>query len=483
MTNRRAFILFELNEVPLRVVRHFADRHPNSAFAKILARGRRWDTVTPDEGHLSPWITWPTLHRGVPSNKHHIVALGQNVAAADDHFPPVWQLLAGAGSRVGLFGSLHSYPPPRNLDPYDFYVPDTFAAGPDAKPAELSAFQEFNLHMVDRSGVNASTELPVRKALAFLVRALPAGIRSSTLAKIARQLASERIWRERAGRRRTVQSLLSFDLFLAQLRARKPSAAFYFTNHVASSMHRYWPATFTSDYQVTQWSDAWVQRFSGELDYAMNEADQMLADLMAFADRNPDYLVFVSGSMGQAAVDEQERHVRTQVLLRDMSKFLAQLGVEGRWQRRRTMEPTYTLVFEDTASADALMESIGRVTVGGRPVTSRRLDSHGVEFMLGHADLADDELHIMIGNRTVDLADAGLANVMIDDEVGSAAYHVPEGMLLAYDPRADLGGEAASEAISTTQIAPTLLRLRGVTPPAYMEAPIRVLVEPELEPA
>ena len=53
------------------------------------------------------------------------------------------------------------------------------------------------------------------------------------MAKIARQVASEQIWRHRTARRRTIQSLLAFDLFLAQLQAKKPDAAFFFTNHVA----------------------------------------------------------------------------------------------------------------------------------------------------------------------------------------------------------------------------------------------------------
>ena len=140
----RCFVLFELNEVPLRVVRHFARRHPRSAFAKILETGRRWDTVTPDQGHLSPWITWPTLHRGVSSSDHHLLALGQNTTDADNHFPPVWTLLSRAGRRVGLFGSLHSYPIPEDITNFDFYVPDTFAAGPETEPSELSAFQRFN---------------------------------------------------------------------------------------------------------------------------------------------------------------------------------------------------------------------------------------------------------------------------------------------------------------------------------------------------
>jgi hypothetical protein len=481
MAGNRRFILFELNEVPLRVVRYYADRNPGSAFNKLLARGRHWTTVTPDQGHLSPWITWPTLHRGVSSAEHGIGALGQDVSAADRKFPPVWSILAAAGRRVGMFGSLHSYPPPADLGGYDFYVPDTFAAGPEAKPAELAAFQQFNLHMVDRSGRNVSGELPVKQALPFLLRTLPAGIRPATMAKVARQVASERIWRHRTARRRTIQSLLAFDLFLAQLQSKKPDAAFFFTNHVASSMHRYWPATFTGDYSTTKWSEEWVQRFAGELDYVMGEADQMLADLLAFAERNPDYLVLVASSMGQAAVDEANRQITSEVLLREMDKFLKAVGVEGGWQRRRTMEPTYTLTFEQESSADDCMAGLERLKIAGGPIDHRRLDAHSIEFVLGHSNIADDDLTITIGNRSVAPAEIGLANVPIEDEVGAAAYHIPEGMLLAYDPRLEWQPADTARPISTTSIAPALLELLGVRPPAYMDPPMAGLASAELE--
>lgn len=480
MTENRRFVLFELNEVPLRVVRHFAQRHPHSSFAKLLATGRRWETVTPDEGHLSPWITWPTLHRGVSSKEHHIVALGQDVSEANRKFPPLWSLLTRAGRRVGLFGSLHSYPPPAEIDGYDFYVPDTFAAGTEAVPAELSAFQAFNLQMVDRSGRNVSTDVPIKVGLSFLLSALPAGVRPATLAKIARQLAAERIWRDRAARRRTIQSLLAFDLFHAQLESKTPDAAFFFTNHVASAMHRYWPATFREDYREARWSEAWVRRFSGELDYAMGEADQMLGELMDFAARNPDYLILVTGSMGQSAVDSSERQIKTEILLRDMKRFLSILDITGAWERRRTMEPTYTLAFADTQDAEQFVEAIAAVKIAGLPVEHRRLNAREVEFVLGHPNVPDDQVTFAIGNRAVKPDDAGIANVMIDDEVGAAAYHVPEGMLLVYDPRTNWRGAAAAAPVSSTRIAPTLLALQGVAPPSYMDEPIDELAGREM---
>jgi len=478
----RRFILFELNEVPIRVVKHYAEKHRGSAFARILDRGQHFDTYTRDEGHLSPWITWPTLHRGVSNQQHGIAALGQDVSETDRKFPPIWKQLTDAGKRVGMFGSLHSYPLPDDADRYAFYVPDTFAGGPETMPAELSAFQNFNLYMVDRSGRNVSSELPVKEAIGFLLHSLPSGLRASTLAKIARQLATERVWRHRTARRRTIQSLIAFDLFVAQLESKRPDAAFFFTNHVASSMHRYWPATFADDYKTNHWDDSWIERFAGEIDYTMGEADQMLSELMAFAERNPDYIVLVSGSMGQAAVDDPDKHINTEVLLCDMDKFMARLGIAGSWERRRTMQPTYTLRFSDEGDASQFMDVLGKVKVAGEPLKARRLGSRDVEFVLGHPNIPDEHLTVTLGNQAVDPSDVGIANVPIEDEVGSAAYHVAEGMLLVFDPQG-VGDRKPSEPVSTTRIAPTLLALSGVRPPSYMEPPIDELLESQLEAA
>jgi hypothetical protein len=164
-----------------------------------------------------------------------------------------------------------------------------------------------------------------------------------------------------------------------------------------------------------------------------------------------------------------------------MTKFLRAIGIEGGWHRRRTMEPTYTLTFDDEAAADACMSGLARVKVAGYPIDHRRLDAHGIEFVLGLSNIIDDELTVTIGNRSVAPEDAGIANVPIEDEVGAAAYHIPEGIFLAYDPRSPRTGSEAAEPISTTRIAPTLLELQGIRPPAYMKRPIEGFAKAELE--
>ena len=106
-----------------------------------------------------------------------------------------------------------------------------------------------------------------------------------------------------------------------------------------------------------------------------------------------------------------------------------------------------------------------------------------MELALGHGNVPDDALNPLLGNVSMTPEALGIANVRIQDEVGSAAYHIPEGVLFAYDPQADGGGKRVGEAVSTTRIAPTLLAMQGVERPDYMREPIEALVKGEPVPA
>ena len=105
-------ILFELNEVPYKVIHHFCKLYPESNLAKVLSKGRKYETFAEDMGHLSPWITWPTVHRGVTNEKHFISDFGQDLNEQEKQYPAIWNILAQKGIKVGLFGSLHTYPFP-----------------------------------------------------------------------------------------------------------------------------------------------------------------------------------------------------------------------------------------------------------------------------------------------------------------------------------------------------------------------------------
>src|SRR5205807_9814354 len=125
---------------------------------------------------LHPWVTWPTVHRGVTDTTHGITHLGQALSDTNHIYPPVWQILAQHGICSGIFGSLQSYPVPSNTTGYAFYVPDMFSPCAATFPDHLSCFQDFNIRMANESSRNISTRLDVRSAARLLARMPRLGI-------------------------------------------------------------------------------------------------------------------------------------------------------------------------------------------------------------------------------------------------------------------------------------------------------------------
>lgn len=182
----KRIILFELNEVPLRIIDQFCHWHPESALARTLPQCYQYETYAEDIGHLSPWKTWPTLHRGVTNDRHLIADFGQDLKEQDKEFPPIWKILVENGVKTGVCGSLHTYPPPENYENYSFFLPDTFAAGAECFPNKLELFQKFNLAMARESARNVSTKIAWKDALAMLRASSELGFRMRTFMDVGR---------------------------------------------------------------------------------------------------------------------------------------------------------------------------------------------------------------------------------------------------------------------------------------------------------
>ena len=108
-------IFFELNEVPYKVIHHFCKLYPESNLAKVFLKGRKYETYAEDQGHLSPWITWPTVHRGINNEKHFISDFGQNLTEQENEYPAIWNILAKNGVVL--------------IEPNEIYVPSRALTG------------------------------------------------------------------------------------------------------------------------------------------------------------------------------------------------------------------------------------------------------------------------------------------------------------------------------------------------------------------
>jgi hypothetical protein len=465
----RKILLFELNEVPYRILEEYCRRRSGSTFAKIMPSCYKYQTLTEDKSHLSPWVTWPSLHRGVHDEKHGIMNFGQDLRVVDERYPPIWRILASHGVKTGVFGSLHTYPLPERLDGYAFFVPDTFAKGAETFPERIQTFQDFNLTLARASARNVSTVVPWKLALRLLASSPALGLRTVTYADVGGQLLNERLKPERRTRRRVYQSVLAFDVFMKCLTDTRPEFATFFTNHVASSMHRYWAAAFPGDYAQFEYDSEWARRFGSEIFFAMDKADAFLGSLKRFADSN-DYVVCVASSMGQAAT--RAVPLNTQLYVTDPGKFMNALGFgASTWSLVPAMLPQFNVRLE-AAHVEKFQAALESIELSQKQLVYRLEQNGFFSIDFGHTNL-DSSSTFVVNGKERDYAAFGLENVQIEDMTGSNAYHIPEGMLLVYDP-GNLEAKSERTPISTLDIAPTILRNFDVPIPSYMK-PVRSL--------
>lgn len=465
-------VLLELNEVPFRILDDFAAANPGSHLARLLPRSSQFSTHAADDpagiphGALSPWITWPTVHRGVEHARHGVTHLGQDLSEVDRRYPPLWRLLTAAGVESAVFGALHTHPLPPDVERYAFYVPDTFAASEVCHPPQLSAFQAFNLRMARASARNVSTGIDWASARNLLLALPKLGIRAETLVQVARQLAEERLRPWRRVRRRTFQSVLGFDVFWRQLRRTRPRFATFFSNHVASAMHRYWAATYPHEYERFDFDAEWISHFRDEIGFAMQVADGWLGRLVAWTEATPGAALLATSSMGQAAT--RAHRVTTQLYVRDVDRFFAALGLRaGEWVRQPAMEPDLNVKVV-AEREEALRERLDGLVIDGKPV---RYDPRGEGFfsiIFGQSNLGDRPDAIELGGMARSPESLGLENTEVDEQGGSTAFHIPEGHLLLYEPHAERPRDSARREVSTLEIAPFVLRQLGVPAPPYM---------------
>ena len=461
----RIIIFFEFNEVPFRIIDYYIQKYLNSALAQKLRQCYQFETHAVDSV-LSPWITWATLHRGVSATRHTIHHFNQNLNRINQQFPPIWQILSSNGIRTGVFGSLHSHPLPDNLDKYSFYIPDSFATSSQCFPENLSIFQEFNLSMARNSSRNVSSKIPIEATIKLLAHLPQLGLRIPTLIDTVNQLLTEQLKSYRKNRRRTYQAVLAFDLFLKQLKTTQPDFATFFTNHVASSMHRYWAALFPQDYKKFGYNSEWVARYNGEIDFAMSKFEQFFTQLVRFVDNHPEYTLWIASSMGQSATTAWM--VKTQLNLTHPKKFMSALGIpDNAWHQTPAMFPEFGIVVKEQW-VEEFLNQLSQLSIEGKLIKFAQKEDGLFALIFGQVNLPQKKVtNALFKGRLISLEKLGLENISIEDETNTNAYHVKEGSLLIYDPK-DTNYKQCRRKISCLEIAPMILQNFSDKIPEYM---------------
>ena len=452
----RRLCVLELNEIPLRVFRWHAQRSPRSACATLLRDSLVGESLAEEElpRDLYPSQSWATLSTGVPFSEHGVFWYGDAKPAA---FPMYWQAAAERGLTTGVVGVLHSSPLQLQCSGSSirFAIPDSFATEPDAIPARLEGLQAFNLAMTRTNSRAVTDPAPWRRYLSSapaILRArvtLPTGAR---LAKLAAEVAIGKVPKERL---RAAQFHLLADQFTQLSKHSDADLSVFFSNHIASAMHRYWFANFPDDWDTEIYDSAWVERFGDEIPYAMRSLDLWLERWMAWVKATNRTLLVIS-SMGQRGGESFDAAAKTALTLTAPELLAGSLGISEDFTVGNAMVPQVSFVFDSEASADAAAKRIADLSVRG---ISFVIDRREKTLTISYSSAQDPAEKFTIDGRVLSPEEMGFSVVPVSEH--RAAVHDPKGSVIVYNsPTAQL----PSEPFNYVELAPAILASLGVGP-------------------
>lgn len=455
----RPILLLEINEVPWRLLDRYLDHPELPALQRFFAHAQTRTTIAQDQGELSPWITWPTFHRGIPNSEHGIQFLGQEPASFKGQ--PIWDIYRAQGHSIGIFGSLQSWPP-QDPGPGGFYIPDTFARDERCIPARIEPFQGFNLRQTGANGrVINSKSLYDPSNLKFIFKLPGLGIRARTAVAVLRQLVGERLNRKLLARRPIFQGILSWEIFRGLYDpAHPPAFATFFTNQVAGVMHRYWDHIFPEDFP----KDIKVAKSTEHRDtmlFALRSVDQMLEEAMAYCERNPEIIVIFASSMGQGPKVWKRREGYT-LSIAKLERLLKACGMApGDFEELLAMVPQICARIPDPSHRARIETMLGSATTfsGEKLFAVDTRDDRSSITLITPLQRADIECgRFKIGGEMRDWNSAGIEVHAVEPGTG---YHIPEGSMAIYGR--GILPDTSRAPLPATQAKNLILALSGVT--------------------
>jgi hypothetical protein len=463
----RRVLLLELNEITWTLIDPLIAAGKLPTFARLKRNGAWGETEAPERPpHLDPWVTWVTLHTGVPRELHGATVLEQDVGTIA--YRRTWEYAAAAGATVGVFGSIGAHPPPPLRG---FVVPGPFAPDDATHPRSLAPIQRLNRGHTRAHGKNAAepSVWNLARDAAALVRL---GLRPATCGRLAAQLLRERLDSAQRWRRVGLQPLVNLDPFTALWQQHRPHYATFHSNHVAHYMHHYWRAHDDRAFLVP--SPPEERRTYGDaVTYGYELADELLARCIRLV--GDGGIVVVASSMGQQPyVRDRFPNGRVIVRFRDVRRVLALAGVPDVDEIVPVMVPQVNVRIADPEArrrAKQRLEGIRRV--GGPHERAIEVTETGEILTLTPYGLPDSSAAVTY-HFPPDPGGYPLAELFATDTpTPKQGMHHPTGVLALFGAGIRRGVQLRD--VSTLDVAPTILTLLGVPVPSIMRG--RVLRE------
>jgi predicted AlkP superfamily phosphohydrolase/phosphomutase len=466
----RKVLFLELNEITWTV----ADRLIRDGKMPHLSRLRAEGTWAAPEAlerppHLDPWISWVTVHTGVDMSVHGAMVLEQDVGTL--RAKRTWDYALEAGKSVGVFGSISAYPP-RPVP--GFMVPGPFAPGPETYPKFVEPAQALNRKytQVHHKNAEADSILSMAKMGIDLVKL---GLSPETCARIALQLATERVKPHLHWKRVSLQPLINFDFFSRLYRTFTPDFATWHSNHCAHYQHHYWRAWDDSGFTIKA-TDEEKKKYGGAMPYGYAVADELFGRFIELAD--DDTVIVIASALGQKPYSHDlYPEGKVCVKFKDIRQVLDLVGATGVGDVVPVMDPQWNVRITDPAERARVKAALLAIRRDNGPTP----DAVTIEEVGEILTITPRSLAKMDGKAVYHfpLPGGGTRSFAFDElfrgygDTPKEGMHDTTGMLVMYGPGIERG--LFIDDTTDLDIAPTLLSLMGIAVPEIMQG--RVLSE------
>jgi hypothetical protein len=450
-------VLVEFNELSPVLMDKFiaAGKLPN--FERLRGESQVYLTDAAEEqDHLEPWIQWVTVHSGLTYAEHGVRNLNEGDKLTEKN---IWDLLSDRGHKVFVCGSMNvSYRTPLN----GWVLPDPWARSVKPYPAE--EFEPYHRFISANVQEYTRDDVPLSRAdqAAFLRFMVRHGLSPATVSSIVRQLAQERR-SDAHWKRAVILDKLQFDVFSSYWKRQAIDFATFFLNSTAHFQHLYWRNMEPEHFKVKP--DPGEQAvYEDAILFGYEQMDDLIGRLLKLA-REDTTLVFTTALSQQPCLTYEEQGGKTLYRPNDFDALTRAVGIEDAAEAAPVMGEVFHLDFATEAVAEAAMAKLEALRYGNRVAIS--VSREGTDLMCGcqiwEQVPPDAALHLEGNGREIPFSE-----LFYQIDLIKSGMHHPDGMLWIRTP--GQGHAEHSEKVPLARIAPTILGMYGVEPPAYMRA-------------
>jgi len=460
-------ILLEFNELTPTLVHRFmsAGKLPN--FKRFYEEAGAYVTDAEEiQDNLEPWIQWVTVHTGLSFAEHGVFTLGDGHKLKSKS---LWDLVSDAGRPVWVCGSMNArYDLPLNGS----LLPDPWNTTTAPHPNALLPYCRFVQRNVQEH-TNDRVPLSAGDYLSFLRFMMTHGMSAATTRATVEQLLRERRGKSR-WKRAVILDKLQWDVFRHTYQKLRPAFATFFLNSTAHLQHMYWRNMEPGAFRV-QPTAAEQTEFSDAILFGYQQMDDLLGRCLDLVDDHTT-IVLCTALSQQPCLKYEDTGGKRFHRPRRFEEFLAFAGVTPPYTVVPVMSEQFHVIFDDAARAVEAAQSLQALRVNGGPALDVKLD--GTAIFGGCNIFTEVPREAVLTSGTG--RSAPFFDVLYQAEGVKSGMHSGDGFLWIRTPART--HHVTPGKVPLRAIAPTILTMLGLTPPASMKAPALPVNAPSRHP-